>query len=79
MKKPNIIQENIFATLARTFAALNIGPKLKKIVKEVDNDPVIASLASSVVEYSEKLEKALKDHCKVYPWSEKCKDIKKGK
>jgi len=79
MKKQTILQENIFLTLAKMFAALQIDKKVGDAMKELPNDPEVKEAMNTMKKSAENTIKLLKDYCKRNPEDEKCKDSQRDK
>lgn len=74
MKKRNIVQENIFATIAKMFAALQIEKKIGDAMEKLPKDKDVIAAMDQMKTSTENTIKLLKDYCKRHPNDPKCKD-----
>lgn len=74
MKKYTIIQENIFTTIAKMIAALQIEKKVGAAMNQLSNDEEVVAAMNQLRQSAKNTTKILKDYCKVHPNDPKCKD-----
>ena len=79
MNKPSLLQENIFLTIAKMLAIGQIKKNIGKAMKDLDDAPKIKKSLESMEYWAGQVETELKNFCKSYPDSERCKDVKKDK
>ena len=73
MKHKNIIEENIFNTIAKTLALTALKSYFPKAMKQVNEDPEVVSAMENMLYYTEKVNKLLPEFCKRRPESSLCK------
>jgi hypothetical protein len=79
MDKRNIIQENIFTTIAKMFAALQIQKKIGEVMDKLPEDPEIKKAAKRMKEADLFLRTSLHNFCKTNPDDPRCKEKSENK
>jgi len=74
MRKNNILQENIFATLAKIWAAFQIERKIGDVIDKIPNDPKLRKAFEDIRTADETIKRELNMFCKRNPNHAKCKD-----
>lgn len=73
------LQENVFTTIAKALALPLLKSNMNKLKKQFDDDPSLQSTIASIEYHTNELERQLKNFCKMYPESKRCKDKKGSK
>jgi predicted regulator of amino acid metabolism with ACT domain len=63
MRKNNILQENIFATLAKIWAAFQIERKIGDVIDKIPNDPKLRKAFEDIRTADETIKRELNMFC----------------
>lgn len=73
-KRKDIINENLFTTIAKMLALPALKANMSRLDKKFKSDPDLQSTIKSIEFHTDELERKLKLHCKRWPDSPHCKD-----
>jgi len=79
MRKNNIIQENIFATIAKIWAAFQIEKKVGDVMGKIPDDPKLRKAFEDIRSADATIKRELEMYCIRNPDNPKCKDKNKAK
>lgn len=69
-----MLQENLFATIAKIITQTSLKKNLNQAMREAENDMDLKTTISSLQYHVNELERLEKIHCQRYPDSKQCKD-----